>query len=467
MEQMILEKVNPKALEICYVLEEHGYSAYIVGGAVRDLIMGREPKDWDIATSAKPQVVRNLFYKTIDTGLKHGTVTVMIDNEAFEVTTYRIDGNYSDSRHPDSVKFANMITEDLARRDFTINAMALSTKGTIIDPYYGQADIEKKRIWCVGNPADRFTEDALRMLRACRFAAQLGFEVDEYTLNIIRGFASSIKYVSEERIREELTKILVSDHPDVGLETAYDSSITKYVLPEFDRMMQCDHENPFHYTDVGHHCIDVVKGVPTRATLRWAALLHDVGKPDTKAWDESKGRFRYIGHPERSVEIATEILDRLKFSNADKGHILKLIQHHDFICETPSKLRRFAAEMGKDFFEDFYALQYADAYAHTADYAPYIQEKHDAMRKKIDGYFEDGSAIDVHGLKINGDDLIMIGLQGKQIGEFLNSMLNECLGQPSHNNKEYLVKQALKWAEKEIRKQKFEEHHQESNTDNR
>ena len=237
MEQMILEKVNPKALEICYVLEEHGYSAYIVGGAVRDLIMGRKPKDWDIATSAKPQVVRNLFYKTIDTGLKHGTVTVMIDNEAFEVTTYRIDGNYSDSRHPDSVKFANLITEDLARRDFTINAMALSTKGTIIDPYYGQADIEKKRIWCVGNPADRFTEDALRMLRACRFAAQLGFEVDEYTLNIIRGFASSIKQVSEERIREELTKILVSDHPEVGLETAYDSGITTYVLPEFDRMM--------------------------------------------------------------------------------------------------------------------------------------------------------------------------------------------------------------------------------------
>ena len=456
MDQKLLERINPKALEICYVLEENGYSAYIVGGAVRDLIMDREPKDWDIATSAKPQVVRNMFYKTIDTGLKHGTVTVMIDDEAFEVTTYRIDGNYSDNRHPDTVQFASMITEDLARRDFTINAMALSTKGTIIDPYYGQTDIEKKRIWCVGNPADRFNEDALRMLRACRFAAQLGFEVDDYTMNIIRGFASMLKEVSAERIREELTKILVSNHPDVGLEDAYYSGITKIILPEFDRMIQCNHENPFHYTDVGHHSLDVVKGVPARATLRWAALLHDVGKPDTKAWDESKGRFRYIGHPERSVEIATEILSRLKFSNADKDHILKLIQYHDFTCETPSKLRRFAAEMGKDFFEDFYALQYADAYAHTADYAPYIQEKHDAMRQKIDSYFEDGSAIDVHGLKINGDDLLALGFAGKQIGEFLNKMLSECLGQPSHNNKEYLMKQAEKWAEKEIRRAKWE-----------
>jgi tRNA nucleotidyltransferase (CCA-adding enzyme) len=347
--------------------------------------------------------------------------------------------------------------------------MAMSADGKVVDPFMGRYDIEHKAIRCVGDADKRFTEDPLRILRACRFRAQLpGFHINNLPTRLYMGIhAEKLQNISSERIRDELTKILVSDDPISGLISAYYNNVTAYILPEFDRMMECKHENPFHYTDVGHHSLDVVKGVPARANLRWAALLHDVGKPDTKAWDESKGRFRYIGHPERSVEIATEILDRLKFSNADKDHILKLIQHHDFTCETPSKLRRFAAEMGKDFFEDFYALQYADAYAHTADYAPYIQEKHDAMRKKIDSYFEDGSAIDVHGLKINGDDLIMIGLQGKQIGEFLNKMLSECLGQPSHNNKEYLVKQALKWAEKEIRKQKFKEHHQESNTDNR
>lgn len=457
----MIEKINPKAFKICCVLEDHGYSAYIVGGAVRDLVMGRKPKDWDIATSATPQAVRNLFYKTIDTGLKHGTVTVVEDDETFEVTTYRIDGNYSDNRHPDSVQFTTRIEEDLARRDFTINAMAIGTNGNIIDPYYGQADIVKKKIQCVGNPADRFSEDALRMLRACRFAAQLEFDIDTYTMNIIRGFAGMLKQVSAERIREEFTKILTSNHPDIGFEAAYNSGITKVVLPEFDRMIECAHENPFHYTDVGHHCLDVVSGVPSRAALRWAALLHDVGKPDTKAWDEDKGRFRYIGHPERSTEIAEEILTRLKFSNADKTHILDLISYHDFICETPSKLRRFAAKMGKDFFEDFYALQYADAYAHTAEYAPYIQSKHDDMRAKIEQYFADGSAITISGLQINGDDLLSLGFQGKQIGEFLNRMLSECLGQPGHNNREYLLSQAAKYKKKLDRAKRAEERPQE------
>jgi len=459
----MIEKINPKAFKICCVLEDHGYSAYIVGGAVRDLIMGREPKDWDIATSAKPDQIKACFNKTIDTGIKHGTVTVMLGSDGFEVTTYRIDGEYSDNRHPDTVEFTDDIIKDLSRRDFTINAIAMNKEGTLLDPFHGQIDITEKSIRCVGNADDRFTEDPLRILRACRFRAQLPeFRIHHLPTGLFMGVhAEKLQNISAERIRDELTKILVADDPAGGIEAAYHNNVTAYVLPEFNRMITCQHENPYHYTDVGHHSLDVVKGVPARANLRWAALLHDVGKPDTKAWDESKGRFRYIGHPERSVEIATEILDRLKFSNADKDHILKLIQYHDFTCETPSKLRRFAAEMGKDFFEDFYALQYADAYAHTAEYAPYIQSKHDDMRAKIEQYFADGSAITISGLQINGDDLLALGFQGKQIGEFLNRMLSECLGQPGHNNREYLLAQAAKYKKKLDRAKRAEERPQE------
>lgn len=453
---MMLEKINPKALKICCILEGQGYSAYIVGGAVRDLLMGKEPKDWDIATSAKPEEVRSIFYKTVDTGIKHGTVTVLLDDESFEVTTYRIDGNYSDSRHPDSVEFTDDIIKDLSRRDFTINAMAMDSNGNIIDPFMGRFDIMNKTIRCVGDANLRFTEDPLRILRACRFKAQLpGFIINNLPTRFFMAVhAEALLNISSERIRDELTKILVSEDPISGFEAAYWNNVTNYILPEFNKMMACKHQNPFHYTDVGHHSLDVVKGVPARANLRWAALLHDVGKPDTKAYDEKKGRYRYIGHPEKSVEIATEILTRLKFSNADKDHILKLIKYHDFVSETPSKLRRFAAEMGKDFFEDFNALRYADAYAHTEEYAPYIQEKHDKMAEKISSYFADGSAIDVHGLKINGDELLEIGLKGKQIGDFLNIMLRECLGQPSLNNNAHLRKQAEKYRAKEERKNK-------------
>lgn len=451
----MLEKINLNAIKICAILESHGYSAYIVGGAVRDLLMGNVPKDWDIATNAKPGEIRNLFYKTIDTGIKHGTVTVVFHDETFEVTTYRLDGKYSDGRHPDTVEFTSNITDDLARRDFTINAMAMDADGKIIDPFGGRSDLDKGIIHCVGDPYKRFDEDALRMLRAVRFESQFNFQISADTKCAIKQSVDKLDSVSAERIRDELTKLLVADHPALALEDAYLLGVTKVILPEFDRMMECLHENKYHYTNVGRHCLTVVMGVPARSTLRWAALLHDVGKPDTKAYDDTKGRYRYIGHPERSVEIASTILDRLKFSNADKNHILKLIQYHDYVSDTPSKLRRFAAEMGKDFFPDFNALRYADAYAHAPEYAPYIQEKHDQMASKIQSYFDDGSAIGIHDLAITGNDLLEIGLRGKQIGDFLSRMLNECLGQPNLNNKQFLLTQAKKYKIHEDRKIKF------------
>lgn len=446
---------NDEVVIICNTLEKAGYSAYLVGGAVRDLCIGRTPKDWDIATSAKPEQIKALFSKTIDTGIKHGTVTVMLNNRGYEVTTYRVDGNYSDGRHPDTVEFTPSIDEDLARRDFTINTLALDIRGKLIDPFGGIADLNRGIIHCVGDPYRRFAEDALRMLRAFRFEAQFNFQISAGTKCAIKQSVDKLNSVSAERIRDELTKLLVADHPALALEDAYLLGVTKVILPEFDRMMECLHENKYHYTNVGRHCLAVVMGVPAMPTLRWAALLHDVGKPDTKAYDDTKGRYRYIGHPERSVEIASTILDRLKFSNADKNHILKLIQYHDYISDTPSKLRRFAAEMGKDFFPDFNALRYADAYAHAPEYAPYIQEKHDQMASKIQSYFDDGSAIGIHDLAITGNDLLEIGLSGKQIGDFLSRMLNECLGQPNLNNRQFLLAQAEKYKIHEDRKLKF------------
>ena len=254
-------------------------------------------------------------------------------------------------------------------------------------------------------------------------------------------------------IRVEFTVMLVSENPVKKFREAYENGITRVLLPEFDRMMKCEHENPFHYTNVGRHSLDVVKGVPNRVNLRWAALLHDVGKPDTKAWDENKGRYRYIGHPEKSVEIATDILDRFKFEEKDKEHILNLIRYHDFVCETPSKLRRFAGEMGREFFKDFFPLQYADAYAHTPEYAPFIQEKHDKMKEKIESYFEDGSAIDISGLKIDRDTLNKFGFTAELADTFLNKMLSECLGQPELNNEEFLKNQAAKYILKISRKE--------------
>lgn len=440
---------------ICNSLNQAGYEAYVVGGAVRDHLLGKPPHDWDIATNTHPDQIKSVFSKTIDTGIKHGTVTVMLNNRGYEVTTYRVDGNYSDGRHPDTVEFTSSIDADLARRDFTINAMALDIHGKLIDPFGGRADLDKGIIHCVGNPYQRFAEDALRMLRAFRFEAQFNFQISAGTKCAIKQSVDKLNSVSAERIRDELTKLLVADHPALALEDAYLLGVTKVILPEFDRMTECPHENKYHYTNVGRHSLAVVMGVPARSTLRWAALLHDVGKPDTKAYDDTKGRYRYIGHPERSVEIASTILDRLKFSNADKNHILKLIQYHDYVSDTPSKLRRFAAEMGKDFFPDFNALRYADAYAHAPEYAPYIQEKHDQMASKIQSYFDDGSAIGIHDLAITGNDLLEIGLRGKQIGDFLSRMLNECLGQPNLNNKQFLLTQAEKYKIHEDRKIKF------------
>ena len=265
------------ASDIIKTLSAHGYEAYVVGGCVRDSILGKEPADWDITTSALPEQVKALFPRTIDTGLKHGTVTIMMDKVGYEVTTYRIDGTYEDHRRPNEVTFTSDLKEDLMRRDFTINAMAYNEEQGLVDLFGGIQDLTDRIIRCVGNPAERFDEDALRMLRAVRFAGQLNFKIEENTKAAIEAQHTFLKDVSAERIQTELMKLLVSGHPEM-IRAAYETGLTSVFLPEFDRMMETPQNNPHHIYSVGDHTVHAVETIAPNPVLRLTMLLHDIAK---------------------------------------------------------------------------------------------------------------------------------------------------------------------------------------------
>lgn len=273
--------IPQKAEQILHILNEAGYEAYVVGGCVRDSILDRVPGDWDITTSALPEQVKELFHRTVDTGIQHGTVTVMMGKEGFEVTTYRVDGEYHDGRHPDAVTFTRSLEEDLKRRDFTINAMAYHPEHGLVDLFGGMEDINRKIIRCVGDPVERFTEDALRMLRAVRFSAQLGFTVEENTKAALARMSGNLEHVSAERIQTELVKLLVSDHPDY-LRTAWETGLTREFLPEFDACMETEQNTPHHCYTVGEHILKSLTEIENDRLLRITMLLHDIAKPVVK-----------------------------------------------------------------------------------------------------------------------------------------------------------------------------------------
>ena len=305
--------VPDKARHIVNTIQAAGYEAYVVGGCVRDSLLGREPQDWDITTSARPEQVKALFPRTVDTGLQHGTVTVLQDREGFEVTTYRIDGEYEDSRHPREVAFTRNLEEDLKRRDFTINAMAYNDDKGLVDIFGGTEDIRAGIIRCVGKPAERFGEDALRILRAIRFSAQLGYKIDDETKEGIRELAPTLKNISAERIQTELVKMMVSPHPDY-LREAYLLGVTKVFLPEFDLAMETEQRHPHHMYSVGEHILHSLSAVEADKVLRLTMLFHDIGKPATLTVDEN-GITHFHGHAAVSAEMAKKILRRLKFDN--------------------------------------------------------------------------------------------------------------------------------------------------------
>lgn len=423
-------------------LEAAGYEAYAVGGCVRDSLLGRKPNDWDVTTSAKPQQIKAVFRHTIDTGIQHGTVTVMLDREGFEVTTYRIDGEYEDSRHPKEVIFTANLIEDLKRRDFTINAFAYNDQSGIVDAFDGMEDLERGVIRCVGEAAERFGEDALRMLRAVRFSAQLGFSIAQETRAAIRELAPSLSHISAERIQAELVKLLVSDHPD-HMRDAYGLGITAVILPELDAAFATQQHNPHHQYTVGEHLMQSLLHTRSDKSLRIAALLHDIGKPSTRTTDED-GIDHFHGHVEVGEQMAVDILKRLKFDNDTIDKVQKYVRYHDYKLDANARsTRRAINRIGETYFPQVMEIRRADTLAQSLYEREEKLAQIDEIMRLYTQIMEARQCISLKTLKITGNDLIALGVpKGKRIGEILNRLLDDVLQEPENNVHEYLIEKA-------------------------
>ena len=436
-----------KVSKIINILQEHGYEAYVVGGCVRDTILGRTPEDWDITTSATPMQVKELFSYTIDTGIEHGTVTVMIEREGFEVTTYRVDGEYEDNRHPKEVSFTRNLQEDLKRRDFTINAMAYNQTDGLVDIFGGIEDLQLGIIRCVGNAKERFGEDALRILRAIRFAAQLGFRVEDKTAEAAGELASTLIHISAERIQTELVKLLVSPNPQM-IREAYEMGITKVVLPELDRAMETGQETIHHAYCVGEHLIQTVLNVPADRYLRLGALFHDIAKPEVKTRSEEAAHF--YGHDEASERMAKTILRRLKFDNETIRVVCRLVRYHDYHCRiepTAKNVRKAMNLIGKELFPYYIALHRADVLAQSEYKRKEKLESADRLERIYEEIVSKKECVSLKELDINGNDLRKVGIApGKQMGEILHFLLEKVIEEPEYNEKEKLLELvALNW----------------------
>lgn len=425
---------------IIETLQANGFEAYAVGGCVRDSILGRKPDDWDITTSATPQETKQLFQKTFDTGIEHGTITVLLGKDAYEVTTYRVDGKYEDSRHPSEVTFTRSLKEDLLRRDFTINAMAYNDKEGLVDIFGGMDDLQNRCIRCVGNAEERFGEDALRILRAVRFAAQLDFEVEEETKQGIRRLAPTLANISAERIQVELVKMLVSPNPGL-LRMAYELGITQVILPEFDVMMQTTQETPHHCYSVGEHALRAVELVRAEKTLRLTMLLHDVAKPKMKTVDDT-GRAHFKKHDLEGTQMAKAILRRLKFDNDTMNKVTKLVAYHDHRMEAePRLVRRAMNRIGEDLFAEYLEVRMADTLAQSAYQREEKLQNLQDIRSCYEEIMEKKQCVSLKELAVTGSDLIADGMTpGKEIGQVLNLLLEQVIEKPELNDKETLLR---------------------------
>lgn len=439
-------------LYITGILNKKGFELYLVGGAVRNALMGFPSDDYDLATSAKPEEITALFQGkalVIPTGIKHGTVTLVIGGVHYEITSYRIDGVYSDARHPDTVSFTSSLTEDLARRDFTINAMAAHpvTK-EIIDPFYGISDLSSKIIRTVGYPIERFHEDALRMLRACRFSAVLNFEIEEKTFEAISLLSSNIQAVSAERIREELMKMLKAPLPSKGLDAMRQTGLLEYILPELLEGYKID-QNEYHKYDVYTHNLKTCDFLTTGYPLtRWAALLHDIGKPRSKDYALKVGNGNvFYNHEAIGAKMSDRIMKRLKFSNEDRAWACLLVELHMFYYTsdwTDGAVRRFLRRFDgdKNFLNELFLLREADRKGSgTKKQAPKIFYE---FRSRIDKVLAEDAALKVTDLNINGN-IIMETFHIKPspfVGTILHYLLELVLDEPSLNEEAVLLEKA-------------------------
>lgn len=435
-------EISEGARRIIKVLALKGHETYVVGGAVRDLLMGRTPHDYDFATSALPEEIKKTFPRTVDTGIKHGTVTVMDNKASYEVTTFRADGEYADARHPEGVEFISDVKSDILRRDFTINALAYNDQKGVIDCVGGMADIEKKIIRCVGEPERRFKEDALRMLRAVRFAVVLGFEIEENTAAAIKKYAILIKKVSAERVREEIEKILRSENPG-GIVLLHEMGLLQYIIPELELCFSVEQRNKYHIYNVGDHIINAVANTPEDIIIRWAALLHDIGKPLCKSTD-SNGIIHFYGHHHESVRLADDILHRLRLDNDSRKSILVLIENHDIrIDSNPVAVKRVMARMGEELFAKLLLLQEADNRAKNPKFLNDKIAKLSEVRVIYRKVLAEHQPYLTADIVVNGRDLIKLGFRaGREIGDTLHILLDEVLVNPALNNREYLMNRA-------------------------
>lgn len=432
------EKVN----QIITTLQSHGYEAYAVGGCVRDSLLGRKPEDWDITTSAAPEETKALFERTFDTGIEHGTVTVLLGKEGFEVTTYRIDGEYEDNRHPKEVLFTRNLTEDLKRRDFTINAMAYNYQDGIVDIFGGIKDLENKVIRCVGAAEERFTEDALRILRAVRFSAQLDFEIEEATQGAIKKLAPSLERISAERIQTELVKLLISEHPE-KLREAYFMGITKVILPEFDAMMQTEQETPHHCYNVGEHTIQSLMHVEPDKVLRLTMLFHDTGKPDRKTID-SDGTAHFKGHGPVSEALTREIMRRLKFDNDTLRKVTRLVLYHDLRMPAAARnVRRAMNKIGEELFPYYMKVRRADTLAQSSYQRQEKLQNLDQIEVIYKEIIDKKQCVSLKELAVSGRDLVQSGISpGPVLGDILEQLLQEVIEEPEKNEREILLERA-------------------------
>lgn len=443
------------------IFESNGFEAYLVGGAVRDIILNKNASDWDIATNAKPEEVISLFKKVIPTGIAHGTVTVHFMKKQIEVTTFRGETTYSDGRHPDKIYFASTIEEDLSRRDFTMNAIAASLHdGRIIDPFDGRGDIEKKLIKTVGNPYERFMEDGLRPIRALRFSGQLGFKIDSDTYSTIfnQKVQQKVNSISRERFRDEFLKIIKSSFPVESIKMMEETGILKLFIPELSECKGVSQKDAraYHVFDVFEHCLYALEGAPKDNYLvRIAALFHDIGKKDTREIVieqnpknplEQFEIIHFYKHELYSAKKTATILARLKFSNAEIEKITHLVKEHMFHYEkvwSDSSIRKFIVRIGKENIEDLLKLNYADMYG---KYRKAPSEKSAGIKNLIEFYErikkveEESTALSIKDLKVNGNDLIKLGIMpGKKMGMILNELFQCVLQDPKMNEKETLL----------------------------
>lgn len=432
--------LNEKARWIIDRMQQNGYPCYAVGGCVRDMLLGREPHDWDFTTPALPSDIERVFsdYRTVDFGKEYGTIGVIVDGEQYEITTYRVDGGYSDARHPDSVSFSSSLTDDLARRDFTVNAMAYNDAEGLIDPFDGQRDLRYGVIRCVGVASERFCEDALRILRALRFASTLGFSIEPGTSEAILKGRRLLTQIAPERIGGELLRLLCGDTVDFVLRR-YRTVIAVFI-PELQSTFDFEQNNPHHNRDVYRHTVASVKNIEPDPLLRTVMLFHDIGKPMSRVADKH-GVSHYKNHPTLGAAMTQQILRRLCMPRGFIEEVCTLIRYHDLRLEPePAEIKRYLGLLGPALMRKLYKIRLADTLAQSTYLRAEKLENLNAVNAELERIIASGECYSLHMLAVNGSDLIHMGVgSGQRIGEILNALLELVITGQLPNEKEPLL----------------------------